>query len=66
MFAVVCTSLVTVGTAHGLGRHIWEISDPEDQTMAAMLVLIAPLFSIISAFFTKTSIVLALMRVSPY
>jgi hypothetical protein len=60
----VCTSLVTAGTAHGLGQHVQDISDPEDQAAATMYVLLAPCFSIVSAFFTKASIIIALMRVS--
>ena len=59
-----CTSLVTAGTTHGLGQHVWDISDPEDQAVATMYVLLAPCFSIVSAFFTKASIIIALMRVS--
>ncbi|KAH6613064.1 hypothetical protein C7974DRAFT_476163 [Boeremia exigua] len=50
-FALVCTSLVTAGTAHGLGQHVWNIDDPEDQAAATI------------AFFTKTSIIIALMRI---
>ncbi|KAH7110896.1 hypothetical protein B0J11DRAFT_586096 [Dendryphion nanum] len=63
MFAIICTSLVSAGTTHGFGQHIWEIKDPEDQANAAMYVLLAPCFSIASAFMTKTSIVIAFMRV---
>ncbi|RYN82758.1 hypothetical protein AA0120_g9400 [Alternaria tenuissima] len=63
VFAVVCTSLVTAGTAYGLGQHVQDINDPEDQAAATMYVLLAPCFSIVSAFFTKASIIIALMRI---
>ncbi|CAO2648175.1 Nn.00g074420.m01.CDS01 [Neocucurbitaria sp. VM-36] len=63
MFAIVCTSLVATGTTYGLGLHVGDIKDPEDQAMAAMYVLLAPIFSITSAFFTKTSIIVAFMRI---
>lgn len=52
-----------MGTTYGFGQHITDIKDPEDQAKAAMYVLIAPLMSLTSAFFTKTSIVLSLMRI---
>ncbi|KAF2259696.1 hypothetical protein CC78DRAFT_620841 [Lojkania enalia] len=63
LFAIICTSIVTVGTTYGFGQHIYDIQDPEHQANAAMYVLLAPLFSLASAFFTKTSIVLAFMRI---
>jgi hypothetical protein len=52
-----------VGTTYGFGQHIQDIKDPEDQARAAMYVLIAPLMSLTSAFFTKTSIVISFMRI---
>ncbi|PVH95972.1 hypothetical protein DM02DRAFT_466004, partial [Periconia macrospinosa] len=63
IFAVVCTSIVSTGTKHGFGQHIGAIKDPEDQATAAMFVLIAPTFSLVSAFFTKSSIILGFMRI---
>ncbi|KAF1924259.1 uncharacterized protein M421DRAFT_294531 [Didymella exigua CBS 183.55] len=63
IFALICTSLVTAGTAHGLGQHVWDIRDPGDAALAAMCVLLASCFSIFSAFFTKSSIIIALMRI---
>ncbi|KAF2118234.1 hypothetical protein BDV96DRAFT_629809 [Lophiotrema nucula] len=63
VWAIVCTSTVTVGTTYGFGQHIGDIPNSEDQAHAAMYVLIAPLFSLASAFFTKTSIIIAFMRI---
>jgi hypothetical protein len=63
VFAIICTALVSTGTTYGFGQHMKDIKTPNDQAKAAMYVLIAPEFSLASAFFTKTSIVLAFMRV---
>ncbi|KAF2128496.1 hypothetical protein P153DRAFT_432134 [Dothidotthia symphoricarpi CBS 119687] len=63
VFATICTAIVTVGTTHGFGQHIWNIQDPEDQAQAVMYVMIGPLFSFVCAFLTKASIVIALLRI---
>ncbi|KAH7401403.1 hypothetical protein BKA66DRAFT_102943 [Pyrenochaeta sp. MPI-SDFR-AT-0127] len=63
IFAIICTALVTAGTTYGFGQHIVDIENVENRAMAGMYVLLAPCFSILSAFFTKTSIIIAFMRI---
>ncbi|KAI8943908.1 hypothetical protein F4801DRAFT_341824 [Xylaria longipes] len=60
--ALVCSSLVTVGVSHGLGRHQAEIKNPYDLSEAIKYTIIAPSFSIISSTSSKISILIFLVR----
>jgi uncharacterized membrane protein len=61
--AIVCSSLVAVGINYGLGRHIADIANPNDQINAFKYTVIAPNFSVVSTTTGKISIVFFLMRV---
>ncbi|KAI1378728.1 hypothetical protein F4677DRAFT_443216 [Hypoxylon crocopeplum] len=60
--ALVCSSLVTVGVSHGLGRHQDQITDPNDLREAIKYTIIAPVMSIISSSSSKISIMIFLIR----
>ncbi|KAI1392810.1 uncharacterized protein F4822DRAFT_141699 [Hypoxylon trugodes] len=60
--AIVCSSLVTVGASHGLGKHTKDIKDPHDLSEAIKYTIIAPTLSIISSTCSKISIIIFLVR----
>ncbi|KAI0442420.1 hypothetical protein F4803DRAFT_374835 [Xylaria telfairii] len=60
--ALVCSSLVTVGVYHGLGRHQADITNQHDLTEAIKYTVIAPSFSIVSSTSSKISILIFLVR----
>ncbi|KAI1126303.1 hypothetical protein F5Y10DRAFT_244974 [Nemania abortiva] len=62
--ALVCSSLVTVGAAHGLGKHQADIKDPYDLSEAIKYTILAPTISIISSTCSKISILIFLVRLT--
>lgn len=60
--AIICSSLVTVGTMFGLGRSKSSINDNGDLAKAIKYTVIAPAFSLISTTFGKLSALTLLVR----
>ncbi|OQE47250.1 hypothetical protein PENCOP_c001G04670 [Penicillium coprophilum] len=60
--ALVCSALVQVAVSYGLGRHLNDISDPNQQVQAIKYTVIAPNFSVISTTTGKISVTIFLLR----
>ncbi|KAI0114522.1 hypothetical protein GGR51DRAFT_449387 [Nemania sp. FL0031] len=64
LFAIVCSSLVTVGVSYGLGKHQADIKNPHDLSEAIKYTILAPTLSIISSTSSKISILIFLVRLT--
>ncbi|KAJ5114416.1 hypothetical protein NUU61_000175 [Penicillium alfredii] len=60
--ALVCSALVQVAVANGLGMHAADITDPNQLLRAFKYTVIAPNFSVVSTTTGKMSVTLFLLR----
>ncbi|KAJ5163949.1 uncharacterized protein N7500_005779 [Penicillium coprophilum] len=60
--ALICSALVQVAVSYGLGRHLNDISNPDQQVQAIKYTVIAPNFSVISTTTGKISVTIFLLR----
>ncbi|KAI4860380.1 hypothetical protein F4820DRAFT_465718 [Hypoxylon rubiginosum] len=60
--AIICSSLVTVGASHGLGKHEHDIESPHLLSEAIKYTIIAPVLSLTSSTSSKVSIFIFLIR----